>query len=97
MTAMTASECLNDLNQLLSDMGPDAALTPWAQRAHHHWPTLQAALPARYLQVLQGVLDRLESAALFGGESCSFSQSEMQQLLQQWTAKAIAELANTSR
>lgn len=90
---MTANDCLQQLTAALNALGPDDALSPWAREAQRHWPTLQSALPPVYLEVLQGLLDRVESAALFGGESCSFSQSELLQLLQQWTTRATAHLA----
>jgi len=92
---MTPTDCLHQLATALQTLEPDAPLTPWAQQAQQHWPTLQTALPPKYLDVLQGLLDRLESAALFGGESCSFSQTDLHQLLQQWTAQATAYLAKT--
>ncbi len=54
---------------------------------------LLAALPARYAEVLHGLLDRLESSALFAEESCSFSQSELLDSLQLWLDKAGRQLA----
>lgn len=47
-----------------------------------------AALPARYGQVFDLLLDRLESSALFTEESCSFSRTELVDSLAQWLAKA---------
>ncbi|GKS96515.1 hypothetical protein [Acidovorax sp. SUPP2825] len=49
---------------------------------------LLAALPPRYAEVLHGLLDRLESSALFSEESCSFSQKDLLDSLQQWVDKA---------
>jgi hypothetical protein len=49
---------------------------------------LMAALPERYASVWQGLLDRLESSALFSEESCSFSQSELLDSLSLWLDKA---------
>lgn len=54
---------------------------------------LLAALPPRYAEVLHGLLDRLESSALFSEESCSFSQKDLVANLQMWTDKARATLA----
>lgn len=51
------------------------------------------ALPPRYAEVLHGLLDRLESAALFAEESCSFSQTELLDSLQLWLDKAAQQLA----
>lgn len=53
---------------------------------------LLQALPTRYAEVLQGLLTRLESSALFSEESCSFSQSALVDNLQVWVDKARAQL-----
>ena len=53
---------------------------------------LLAALPPRYAEVLHGLLDRLESSALFAEESCSFSQQELFDSLQLWLDKAAQQL-----
>lgn len=60
-----------------------------AARAH---TDLLAALPERYTQVLHGLLDRLESSALFSEESCSFSQKDLTDSLQMWVEKAEGQL-----
>jgi len=63
---------------------PVAALArEWRRQA-----TLLAALPPRYGQVLEEVLGRLESAALFSEESCSFSQRDLLDALGDWLDKA---------
>ena len=49
---------------------------------------LLAALPPRYGQVLEALLSRLESAAMFGEESCSFSATDLRGELSVWLAKA---------
>nr|WP_050784215.1 hypothetical protein [Acidovorax delafieldii] len=53
---------------------------------------LLAALPPRYGEVLLGLLDRLESSALFSEESCSFSQKDLLDSLQMWVDKARGAL-----
>ncbi len=53
---------------------------------------LLAALPPRYTEVLLGLLDRLESSALFAEESCSFSQRDLLDSLQLWLDKAALQL-----
>ena len=53
---------------------------------------LLAALPPRYTEVLHGLLDRLESSALFSEESCSFSQKDLIASLQMWVDKARSQL-----
>lgn len=55
---------------------------------------LLAALPPRYGEVLLGLLDRLESSALFTDESCSFSHRDLQDSVQLWLDKANAQLAS---
>lgn len=56
-------------------------------------PELLALLPPRYAEVLHGLLDRLESSALFAEESCSFSHKELLDSLQLWLDKARGQLA----
>jgi hypothetical protein len=53
---------------------------------------LLAALPPPYAEVLHGLLDRLESSALFAEESCSFSQRDLLDSLQLWLDKADTKL-----
>ena len=53
---------------------------------------LLAALPPRFGEVWLGLLDRLESSALFNEESCSFSQSALLDNLDIWLQKAGEEL-----
>jgi hypothetical protein len=54
---------------------------------------LLAQLPPRYAEVLYGLLDRLESSALFSEESCSFSQKDLIANLQVWVDKARQTLS----
>lgn len=54
---------------------------------------LLAALPPRYAEVWHTLLDRLESAALFTEESCSFSPSDLWANLALWLDKAEGQLA----
>ena len=53
---------------------------------------LLAALRPRYGEVLLGLLDRLESSALFSEESCSFSQKDLVANLEMWADKARGTL-----
>ena len=64
----------------------------WAAQARD-CQALLAALPPRFQEVWLGLLDRLESAALFSEESCSFSQTDLLDSLQMWLDKARARLA----
>ena len=65
-------------------------LSAWV---HTGCPTLRAALPPRYMVVLNDVLDRLQSSALFAEESCSFSQKDLVANLTMWVEKAQATLS----
>lgn len=58
----------------------------WRDAAQGHQP----ALPQRYQDVLERVLNQLESAALFTEESCSFSQGDMVDALGDWLERARA-------
>lgn len=58
----------------------------WRDASQAHEP----ALPDRYLDVLERVLNQLESAAFFTEESCSFSQADMVGALSDWLARARA-------
>lgn len=49
-------------------------------------------LPPRFAEVLLGLLDRLESSALFSEESCSFSQKDLLDNIALWLEKARLEL-----
>lgn len=54
---------------------------------------LLSALPPRYEEVLQGLLDRLEAGALFSEESCSFSVNDLHDALGLWLAKTREQIA----
>lgn len=51
-------------------------------------------LPEKFGVVLGDLLDRIESSALFSGESCSFSQQSLFDNLQLWADKARAKLTS---
>ncbi len=76
------------LDTLRGDPGSTAAFCRFARAQAE----LLAALPPRYTEVLQGLLDRLESSALFAEESCSFSQRDLLDSLQLWLDKAALQL-----
>jgi hypothetical protein len=67
------------------------AITAFSQATRQH-QALLAALPPRYAEVLLGLLDRLESSALFTDESCSFSHTDLHDSLQLWATKAAQQL-----
>lgn len=63
-----------------------------ASRQLREQQALLGALPPRFAEVLHALLDRLESSALFEGESCSFSQRELHDHLDSWLAQAERRL-----
>ena len=50
------------------------------------------ALPPRYREVMDDLLDRLESGSAFSEESCSYSQDDLLGALEDWLNKAQAKL-----
>lgn len=54
------------------------------------------ALPARYREVLEDLLGRLEAGSLFTEESCSFSQDDLAANLSVWLQKAEGTLIRSS-
>ncbi len=93
---MTARDQLASLAAALQQLRSDALGIPAFSQLAQSQTVLQAALPARYAEVLQQLLDRLESSALFSEESCSFSQKELLDSLQLWLDKAQTLLDKTS-
>lgn len=53
---------------------------------------LPPGLPPKFAEVLGKLLDRMESGALFAGESCSFSQEDLSDSFQLWLDKARERL-----
>jgi hypothetical protein len=58
---------------------------------------LPATLPGRYVDVLAGLSDRIESSALFSGESCSFSDTDLLDAVQVWLNRAEALLLDDAQ
>jgi hypothetical protein len=67
-----------------SQVSPSALASAFREAAQRHQP----ALPQRYHEVLNQLLSQLESSALFAEESCSFSQTDLIDLLADWLSKA---------
>lgn len=57
--------------------------------------TVPPALPPTFGDVLADLADRLESGALFDGESCSFSQTDLLDALEDWERKARERLGSS--
>ena len=90
----SAAASIASLRQALSEVrGGALSVSAFSSVARSQEVLLQA-LPARYSEVWLGLLDRLESSALFSEESCSFSQTELLDSLGLWLDKAEQQLHN---
>ena len=76
------------LERLRQGQAADQAFCTATRESH----ALIGALPPRYGTVLSGLLDRMESSALFTEESCSFSRKDLLESLQLWLDKARLQL-----
>jgi len=76
--------------QLALDAARTGSLPMQALAQRMRDPRISAALPARYVDVLAGLADRIESSALFSGDSCSFSNTDLLDAVQAWLDKAAA-------
>jgi hypothetical protein len=91
----STSPSLNELNTLRQSLtalrGNGLGVSAFASTARNTNALLQA-LPPRYAEVWLGLIDRLESSALFSEESCSFSQVDLLDSLSMWLDKAEQQL-----
>ena len=86
---------LNTLRQSLTALRSNSlGVSAFANDARNS-KTLLQALPPRYTEVWLGLIDRLESSALFSEESCSFSQTDLIDSLALWIDKAEKQIATT--
>ena len=76
------------LAQLRRDASTDRAFVNTARSQD----ALFKSLPTKYEEVWLGLVDRLESSALFNEESCSFSQTDLLDSLEMVLDKAEATL-----
>lgn len=76
------------LAQLRSDASTDRAFVNTARAQD----ALFKSLPPKFEEVWLGLVDRLESSALFNEESCSFSQTDLLDSLEMVLDKAEATL-----
>ncbi|WP_302175931.1 hypothetical protein [uncultured Hydrogenophaga sp.] len=83
---------LNRLDQALTELQAGRLDTRQFVALARDQPALLAQLPPRYAEVLHGLLDRLESSALFDAESCSFSQRDLTDSMRLWLQKATSLL-----
>jgi len=92
MPIQASPAALVPLHQALAQLRVDAlGVQAFCAQARSQ-EELLAALPLRYGEVWLGLIDRLESSALFSEESCSFSQSSLLDNLDDWLAKAAEKL-----
>jgi len=78
------------LATLRNDASTDRAFVQTARSQE----ALFKALPPKFEEVWLGLIDRLESSALFNEESCSFSQTDLFDSLDMVLDKAEAKLQN---
>ncbi len=88
---MTAS-ALATLRTALAILRSDATTDRAFVQAARSQEALFRALPPKFEEVWLGLVDRLESSALFSEESCSFSQSDLLDNLALVLDKAEAKL-----
>jgi hypothetical protein len=87
-----SSVSTSTLRDALAALRVDASSAPSFCRTARSQQTLFEALPPKFETVWLGLVDRLESSALFSEESCSFSQTDLLDSLQMVLDKAEAKL-----
>jgi hypothetical protein len=92
MSAQQANQELHNLSEQLKQVQADQLRTSDLVQTARASQTLLNALPEKYSIVLNDILDRLESGALFTEESCSFSQRDLLDSLTTWAKKAEQQL-----
>lgn len=92
-TSTLASLQLSDIQTKLAALQAGQIRTTELTDAARGASSLLASLPPQFEQVLNNILDRLESSALFTEESCSFSQSGLLENLEVWIEKAKLRIA----
>jgi hypothetical protein len=90
---MSHAQALQSLRSTLDDVRHKRVAIATFCQAWRAQTALVAALPARYGQVMEDLLGRMEAGSLFTEESCSFSQEDLQANLAVWLDKAEQTLA----
>jgi hypothetical protein len=90
----TAIEQLNDIKAKFAQFQAGEIRTTELTDAARAALVLVSSLPSQFGEVLNNILDRLESSALFTEESCSFSQTGLLESLEVWVQKAGVRLGN---
>jgi molecular chaperone GrpE (heat shock protein) len=85
---------LATLRHALATLRSDATTDRFFMQTARSQEALFKALPPKFEEVWLGLVDRLESSALFNEESCSFSQTDLLDSLEMVLNKAEATLQN---
>ena len=93
---MSATLALATLRIALADLRSNAQTDRAFIQTARTQEALFKALPAKFEEVWLGLVDRLESSALFAEESCSFSQTDLLDNLALVLDKAEAKLTATN-
>lgn len=94
---MTAIEQLNEIKTKLAQFQASEIRTTELTDAARASLVLASSLPPQFGEVLNNILDRLESSALFTEESCSFSQTGLLENLEVWIQKAQLRIAASAK
>jgi hypothetical protein len=89
---MSATVALATLRIALTDLRNNARTDHAFVQTARSQEALFQALPPKFEEVWLGLVDRLESSALFSEESCSFSQTDLLDNLALVLDKAEAKL-----
>ena len=94
---MSALEQLNAIKAKLAQFQAGDIRTTELTDVARDSLVLTSSLPPQFGEVLNNILDRLESSALFTEESCSFSQTGLFENLEVWIQKAQLRIAAPSQ
>lgn len=94
--SMNAKQELAALQQALQQLRQGHIRVNQLAEQAHRLQCLPAELPERFATVLHGLLNRLESSALFSEESCSFSQVDLLDSFEMWLDKAGLQLSKAA-
>jgi len=89
---LLALQTLNAIRQALTTLRGDASSDRAFIQTARSQDALFKALPQKFEDVWLGLIDRLESSALFNEESCSFSQTDLLDSLEMVLDKAEQKL-----
>lgn len=90
---MSTQDSLLLLEHSLASLRRQQMAIPEFCRTWRAQSTLLEQLPPRYAAVLEDLLGRMEAGSPFTEESCSFSQTDLQDGLSTWLDKARQTLA----